>query len=54
MKTWQFWMLFLAIAWSNVLLAGVLNYSQEIFNQTRWVTWKLDQRGSEKIMVDSQ
>ena len=37
-------MLFLALFW---IAAG-----REIFQQVRWITWKLDQDGSSRIKVD--
>jgi hypothetical protein len=49
MKNWQFWMLFLALFW---IAAGQDYMGREIFQQVRWITWKLDQDGSTWIKVD--
>ena len=59
MKGWQFWLLFVALLAVNGQLVTVnskLDYvgtqTREIFSQTRWMTWTLDQDGSSRIRVD--
>jgi hypothetical protein len=58
MKPWQFWLLFLAIfalnlqvAGLNLQVVGLRTHSEETFRQARWITWKLDQSGAERISV---
>ncbi len=58
MTTWQFRWLILAFIILNVqaaYIAGRLTYlgsdDTALARHVRWVTWKLDQTGSEKIKV---
>ena len=55
MKNWQFWLLLSVLAiWLfgiNAQLGDLHYQAKEIFNQ-RWMTWKMDQSGSERIKVD--
>ena len=60
MKAWQFWLLFIAMVSISGQLANVSHQlacvgeqSKESFNQTRWMTWKMDQGGSDRIEVDT-
>jgi hypothetical protein len=52
MKNWQFWLVFLVLAAIFGELADIGYQSGEIFNQARWMTWKLDQDSSDRIKVD--
>jgi hypothetical protein len=57
-KNWQFWLLFLGLAIGlgaiNAQLGELQRQTNEIFSQTRWITWKMDQSGSERIKVDTE
>lgn len=55
MSRWQFWLLFGALIAINGQLVAIhssmTGENTSLWRQVHWITWKLDQRGDEKIRV---
>ena len=52
MKNWQFWLLIFFLSGLSYQLDYIGKQTKEVFTQTRWMTWKMDQSGVERIRVD--
>lgn len=59
MTGWRYWLIVALLVGINstsasILVAVTSSESTAVFKQLRWITWKMDQRDSEKIQVDAK
>ena len=53
MKNWQFWIIVILLTLNLFAVVHLGSEESALFKQVHWITWKLDQRGSEKIQIDA-